>query len=93
MAKNSAKAGKKVGDGEGPSSPKRPRKNNGHDEEEDGSCKNGSEALTITDQDIFDCPICFEPLTVPVFQVRLLILPLFLLSNLDLNYYRDSMLV
>lgn len=57
MAKNSAKAGKKVGDGEGPSSPKRQRKNNGHDEEEDGSCKNGSEALTITDQDIFDCPI------------------------------------
>lgn len=57
MAKNSAKAGKRVGDGEGPSSPKRQRKNNGHDEEEDGSCKNGSEALTITDQDIFDCPI------------------------------------
>lgn len=27
-------------------------------------------SVTLTEPDVFDCPICFETLTIPVFQVR-----------------------
>lgn len=30
----------------------------------------GSISVTLTDPDVLDCPICLEPLTIPVFQVK-----------------------
>lgn len=65
-----------AGNGEGPSSmyPKRQRRNGkdieGEDhEKEEVSCRNGSITWTVSDPEVFDCPVCFEPLAIPVFQV------------------------
>lgn len=38
-----------------------------------GPSRNGPFSLTLTDPDVFDCPICCEPLTTPVFQVCFLL--------------------
>lgn len=34
-----------------------------------GNC-DATISVTLTEPDVFDCPICFETLTIPVFQVR-----------------------
>lgn len=34
----------------------------------EGSTATGSISITLTDPDVLDCPICFDALTVPVFQ-------------------------
>ncbi|KAI5314847.1 hypothetical protein L3X38_044023 [Prunus dulcis] len=35
-------------------------------EQQDGS--HSHVVITITDPELFDCPICYEPLTIPVYQ-------------------------
>ncbi|PSS35024.1 E3 ubiquitin-protein ligase SINA-like [Actinidia chinensis var. chinensis] len=43
----------------------------GEDEDEDGEASGDdsiSETITLTDPDVFDCPVCFDTLTIPVFQ-------------------------
>lgn len=34
-----------------------------------GPSRNGPFSVTVTDPEVFDCPICYESLTAPVFQV------------------------
>ncbi|KAK4733438.1 hypothetical protein R3W88_007699 [Solanum pinnatisectum] len=41
------------------------------DQNLEGSRVNGSISVTLSDPDVLDCPICFEHLCVPVFQVRI----------------------
>lgn len=36
-----------------------------------GPRKDGSISATLTDPDVLDCPVCVEPLSIPVFQVFL----------------------
>lgn len=35
-------------------------------------------SVTLSDPDVFDCCICYEPLSIPIFQVRFSCLELFL---------------
>ena len=36
-----------------------------------GPTRNGAICVTLTDPEVLDCPICYESLTIPVFQVFL----------------------
>lgn len=40
------------------------------DGENGETVRDGSISVTLTDPDVLDCPICLEPLTIPVFQVE-----------------------
>lgn len=38
------------------------------DEQEEAGANSGSDSVTLTDPEVLDCPICYNPLTSPVFQ-------------------------
>ncbi|KAB2602759.1 E3 ubiquitin-protein ligase SINA-like 10 [Pyrus ussuriensis x Pyrus communis] len=38
------------------------------EDEEENNERSDKTILTLTDPDLFECPICYEPLTIPVFQ-------------------------
>ncbi|KAI5314852.1 hypothetical protein L3X38_044028 [Prunus dulcis] len=44
------------------------RDDNDHIKDEDQDGSHSHVVITLTDPEVFDCPICFEPLTIPVYQ-------------------------
>lgn len=48
----------------------------------EGVSGKGSISVTLTDPDVLDCPICFISLTIPVFQVSVLLYPLRLYDHI-----------
>lgn len=43
------------------------------DEQEEAGANSESDSVTLTDPEVLDCPICYNPLTSPVFQVWFLV--------------------